>query len=159
MPVISVAFVLGVVSGLRAFLPVAAVSWAARAGRLPLRGTKLAFLARPAAPYVATAVAGGELVADKLPSTPSRTVPVQFGARLATAAFAGAAVGTAADPHADAAVAGVLAALAGCVVGTLGGAKGRALLAEAFGDDLPAALVEDAVAASLALLAVSRRPH
>ncbi len=155
MPVILVAFVLGVVSGLRAVVPLATVSWAARAGWLPLKGTKLAFLAHPTTPYVATAVALTEAVTDKLPSTPSRTVPVQFGARLASGGFAGAAVGTALDDHPDAPWVGLVAGLAGCVVGTLGGAKARARLAKAFGDDLPAALAEDVLAVSLALVALS----
>ena len=42
----------------------------------------------------------------------------------------------------------------GAVVGTLGGAAARGKLAEAFGRDLPAALLEDAIAIGGAWLIV-----
>jgi uncharacterized membrane protein len=49
---------------------------------------------------------------------------------------------------------GALLGAAGAVAGTLGGFRARARLARAFGRDLPAALVEDAVAIAVAVLAV-----
>ncbi len=51
---------------------------------------------------------------------------------------------------APAAVAGVI----GAIAGIFGGASGRAHLARHFGRDLPAAMVEDAVAIVLALIIV-----
>ena len=83
-----------------------------------------------------------ELVADQLPSTPSRKVPQQFGARLVSGAFSGAVIGTVGG----ALIAGLIAGVVGAVIGTYGGAEVRARLAGAFGRDLPAALIEDAVA-------------
>ena len=52
-------------------------------------------------------------------------------------------------------IAGLVAGVIGAVIGTYGGAAVRAWLAASFGRDLPAALIEDAVAILLALWIVS----
>ena len=93
----------------------------------------------------------GELIADQLPKTPSRKVPVQFGARIVSGALCGAAIGAAAGMLAG----GVAAGIVGAVIGTLGGAEARGRLARAFGRDMPVALIEDAVAAVGAYLIVA----
>jgi uncharacterized membrane protein len=72
------AFLIGVVAGLRSLTAPAAVSWVARAGRLHLENTGLAFLGFAATPYILTIVAIGELIADKLPQTPSRKAAAGF---------------------------------------------------------------------------------
>jgi uncharacterized membrane protein len=143
MTVYLLALAIGIVAGLRAMIPLAAISWAAQLGWLDLDGTWFAFLGYVWTPWVLSAVALGELVADQLPSTPSRTVPIQFATRLFTGGAAGAllALGTGV-PWIGALVAGIL----GAVAGTLGGRAVRARLAAAFGRDRPAALIEDAVA-------------
>jgi uncharacterized membrane protein len=146
------AFLIGIVAGLRALTPVAVISWAARFGWLQLQDTWLAFLGFAATAYIATALALGELVTDKLPRTPSRKVPMQFGARIVVGALCGAVLGT----EAGAMLGGLFAGAVGAVVGTLGGAALRAQLARLFGKDLPAALLEDVVAIGGALLIVSR---
>ena len=143
---------IGVVAGLRAMTAPAAVSWAAYCGWLPLDGTPLAFLASPWAVGALTLFALGELVADQLASTPSRKVPIQFGARLLTGALSGAAIGAAADML----VPGLIAGIVGAVIGTYAGAALRAALARMFGRDMPAALIEDAVAIGGAFLIVSQ---
>ena len=51
---------------------------------------------------------------------------------------------------------GLLVGAVGAVIGTFGGAAVRAWLAQAFGKDLPAALLEDLIAISSAILIVSR---
>ncbi len=140
MTVYLLALLLGLVAGLRAMTAPAAVSWAAHLGWLDLSRTWLAFLGGAWARWILTLLALGELVTDQLPSTPSRTVPVQFGARIATGALSGAAIGTAGG----AIVGGLLAGIVGAVIGTLGGRAFRARLAAAFGSDRPAAFVEDA---------------
>jgi len=86
------AVLIGIVAGSRAFTAPAAVSWAARLGRLDLSGTWLAFMGLVWTPLVFTALALVELVVDQLPSTPSRLVPMQFGARLVSGAVSGASV-------------------------------------------------------------------
>ncbi len=136
------AFLIGVVAGLRSMTAPATVSWAAYLGRLRLDRTWLAFLGYRWTPWILTLLALGELVVDQLPSTPSRMAPLGFGARMVTGALSGAAVGTAGGTMLGGAVAGA----AGALVGTLGGHSFRARLAAAFGNDPPAAFIEDAIA-------------
>jgi uncharacterized membrane protein len=129
----------------------AAVSWAASFGWLTLDGTWLAWLAHPLTHWVLTVFALGELVTDQLPSTPSRTVPVQFGARLLTGALSGGAIGAGSG---GTLLVGAAAGAIGAVIGTLGGRAFRGWLAGALGSDLPAALIEDALAVGGAILII-----
>jgi uncharacterized membrane protein len=145
------ALLIGVIAGLRAMTAPAAVSWAAHLGWLPLTGTPLGWLGASFTPWIFTVLALLELVADQLPRSPSRKVPIQFGTRLVSGGLCGAAIGMASGAWIGGAVAGVIAA----VIGTLGGAEIRGRLARAFGKDLPAALLEDAVAIGGALLIVT----
>lgn len=148
------ALLAGIVAGLRVFTALAAVSWAARLGGLHLEATWLAFLGERWTPWVFTALAVAEYVTDQLPATPSRTVPMQFGARLVSGALCGAAIGLPGGAWAGGLAAGVI----GAAIGTYGGAAARARLAGAFGRDLPAALIEDAVAIGLGLAIVGTLP-
>src|SRR3712207_2705474 len=148
MTVYLLALLIGVVAGLRAMTAPAAVAWATYLGWLNLGGSWLAFLGNVWFRWILTALALVELVTDQLPSTPSRTVPVQFGARILTGALSGAAVGAASGSW----VGGLLAGAGGAVIGTLGGRYCRAKLAAAFGSDRPAAFTEDAVAIGGTLL-------
>jgi uncharacterized membrane protein len=136
------ALAIGIVAGLRTMTAPAAVSWAAAAGWLNLRNTWLAFLGATWTPWILTVLALGELVTDQLPSAPSRTVPIQFGARILSGALSGAAIGA----HNNMMVLGAAAGGVGAVIGTLGGRAFRARLAAAFRHDRPAAIIEDAVA-------------
>jgi len=139
---------IGVVSGLRTMTAPAAVSWAARLGWLNLAPTRLAFLGYAFTPWILTVLALGELVADQLPTTPSRTVPSQFSARILAGALSGAAIGAA---H-GALLIGLISGVIGAVIGTLGGRACRARLAAGFGSDRPAALIEDAVGGALLIM-------
>src|ERR1700733_553400 len=112
-------FLIGVVAGLRCMTAPALVSWAAHLGWLHLDNTWLAFLGYTATPYIFTVLAIGELIADQLPSTPSRKAPVGFTSRILTGALSGAAVG--ASLSGGAWIAGLGAGIVGAVVGTLGG--------------------------------------
>lgn len=150
MSVYILALLIGVVAGLRAMTAPAAVSWAAHLGWLPLQDTPLAFLGFTVTPYIFTVLAIVELITDQLPKTPSRTVPMQFGARIVLGGLSGAAIGAA---HGGL-LGGLIAGVVGAVIGTLGGAKVRGALARTFGRDLPAALIEDAVAIVGAVLIV-----
>lgn len=144
------ALVIGIVAGLRAMMAPAAIAWAASSGLIPLQGTWLGFLGGRYTPWVFSVLAVAELVTDQLPSTPSRTVPAQFGARIATGGVSGAAIGY----GLGAPVFGLVLGVIGAIIGTLGGARLRAVLATAFGKDRPAALIEDALAIGLAVLVV-----
>lgn len=152
MPVLLLAFLMGLVCGLRAMMGPAIVSWAARLGALQLGGTPLAFLGYAWTPYIFGLAAVGELVNDKLPKTPSRTVPPQFIVRVIMGGLVGAAIGASQGSL----VVGLLAGAVGAVAGTLGGAAVRGWLAGVFGRDLPAALLEDAVSILLGILVVTR---
>lgn len=145
------ALVIGIVAGLRAMMAPAAVAWAASRGALPLQGTWLAFLGWRFTPWIFTLLAAVELVTDQLPSTPSRKVPSQFAARLLTGGLSGAAIGY----GVAAPLLGLLLGVVGAVIGTYGGAAVRARMAAAFGNDRPAALIEDAVAILGAVLVVT----
>jgi uncharacterized membrane protein len=144
------ALLIGIVAGMRAMTAPAGVSWAARLGRVEVSGTWLEFLGRAWTPWILTLLALGELVTDQLPSTPSRTVPVQFGTRLVVGAVCGAAVAAASGSM----VSGALVGIVGALIGTLGGRALRARLAAAFGRDRPAALLEDAIAIGLTIATV-----
>jgi uncharacterized membrane protein len=144
------ALVIGIVAGLRAFTAPAAASWAARLGAPHLDGTWLAFMGYQWTPWIFTVLALVEYVTDQLPSTPSRTVPMQFGARLVSGALSGATIGAMGGSW----VGGLTAGVIGAVIGTYGGAAARARLAATLGRDLPAALIEDAAAIVLGLAVV-----
>lgn len=148
------ALAIGIIAGLRAMTAPAVVSWAARLGRLDLAPTGLAFLGYAYTPWVLTVFALLELVVDQLPTTPSRTEPRGFIARIVTGALSGAAL---AAPSGGALL-GAVAGLIGAVIGTLGGRAVRGQLARAFGNDHPAAFLEDAVAIGGACLIIMALP-
>jgi len=139
------ALLIGVIAGFRAMTAPAVTAWAAH-----LRGLTVlpfSFMQGIIAPVVFTVFAIGEIVNDKRASTPSRKIPMQFGARLVSGAFSGAVIGAVnqAAGMKSVAIGGVAGAI-GAVLGTYGGAAARGALAKKFGKDLPAALLEDAVA-------------
>jgi len=140
--ILVLALLIGVVAGLRAMTAPAAVSWAAALGWIDLSGSWASFMGATVTPWIFSVLAVVELVTDQLPQTPSRKVPMQFGARIVAGAFSGAVLGTAGGQL----VGGLIAGAIGAVIGTLGGADVRGRLAKAFGRDLPAALIEDVVA-------------
>lgn len=152
MNIFVLAFLIGVVAGLRSMTAPAVVSWAARLGWIHLEATPLAFLGHAATPWIVSVLALAELVADQLPKTPSRKTPGPFAARVVMGALCGAALGAAADEI----LGGVFAGALGAVAGTLGGYEFRARLARAAGRDLPIALLEDAIAIGGGFLIVSR---
>jgi uncharacterized membrane protein len=148
---IVLALLIGVVAGLRAMTAPAAVSWAAYLGWINLGDSWLWWLGHWITPWVFTVLAIVELITDQLPSTPSRTVPMQFGARIVLGALCGAGLGASAGVLGVGLVAGII----GAIIGTLGGKSVRAKLAASFGQDRPAALIEDAVAIIGAFLIVA----
>ena len=146
------AFLIGVIAGLRSMTAPAAVSWAARLGWLHLENTPLAFLGFAYTPYILTVFAQGELVTDKLPKTPSRKAPGPFIARIVTGALSGAAIGASSGEL----MGGLIAGAVGGLAGTLGGYEFRGRLVKAIGgNDLPIALLEDIIAVGGAFWIVS----
>jgi len=141
------ALLIGVVAGLRAMTPLAAISLAAWLGWIDLSASPLSFVGHIITLVALALLAIAELVTDQLPNTPSRKVPMQFGTRIVVGALAGGLL------TGDWIIGGILGAI-GAVIGTLAGAGLRSRLAKVFGRDLPAALLEDAVAVLGAILIV-----
>jgi uncharacterized membrane protein len=139
---------IGAISGLRAMMAPTAVSLAAHLGWLPVQGTPFAFMGATVTLSILILLAIVELIADKLPQTPSRKSPVGFAARLVSGGVSGAAIGA----TGGALVAGLVAGVIGAVIGMFGGYEARIRLAKALGRDLPAALLEDLVAVGGAAL-------
>jgi uncharacterized membrane protein len=130
------ALALGLGGGLRASAP--AVAFAVH-GRGPFAGR---------ARFIAFGAAAVELIADKLPSTPSRWSPRGMAPRVAFSAAGGRALGGA--PGAGIAVAAAVgAAFAGSRLRTKVHGRGRQLVAAA---------AEDALSYSLVLTATSSLP-
>lgn len=137
------AFVLGVVSGMRAALGPALVSHKLSGQRRPDLG-RLNFMRSPTTATVLKVAAAGELVGDKLPTTPARTEPGPLSGRALSGALCGAALGRSARRN----------TAAGAVVGALGAVVGtytfyhlrRELTRERGLPDLWVALAEDALA-------------
>ncbi|HEV2566393.1 MAG TPA: DUF4126 domain-containing protein [Microvirga sp.] len=148
------ALLIGVIAGLRAMTAPAAISWAASLGLINLEGTWLAFLGYRFTPWIMTVLALGELIGDKLPTTPSRKTLLPFATRTIVGGLCGGAVAAQGGSF----LGGLVAGAVGGIIGTLGGAEGRARLAAAFGKDRPAALIEDAIAILGAALIVGAVP-
>jgi uncharacterized membrane protein len=147
------AFLIGLFAGLRSLTPPAITAWAAHFGWLKLRSL-LAWMSSPVTASLFTLLALGELVADKLPNTPSRTAPPGLIARVVLGALTGACVAMAGD-H-GIAIGAILGAVGG-VVGCFGGYQVRKNLVKALGTrDMVIALIEDAVAIAGSLWVVSR---
>jgi uncharacterized membrane protein len=152
--VLFLAFLIGVVDGLRSLTPPAVVAWAAYRGWIHLDGTPLHFMASTAAVVIFILLAIVELVADKLPSAPSRTQPPGLIARVVLGASCGAAL---ALSGAQPAALGALLGTAGGVAGAFGGYQVRTRLVKALKiPDFVIAILEDAAAICAAFFLVSR---
>lgn len=152
--VFAIAIGIGVIAGLRSFTAPAAVCWAAHLGWIHLQDSRLAFMATTAAVVVASLLAIGELVMDKLPSTPNRTSPGPLVGRLVMGAVCGASIGVTADQSIPF---GALLGALGALIGTFGGYQIRhRLVADLRVKDSVIALAEDVVAIGGAFLLVSR---
>ena len=153
--VFSIVIGIGIVAGLRAMTAPAIVCWAAHLGWISLSGSPLAFMGSKTAVAIFSLLALVEFVTDQLPKTPSRTVPVQLGARIIMGGLAGACLSVAAS---QSLVLGALLGAVGALIGTFGGYQARMRLVRALNvKDAVVATLEDLVAIGLALFLVSRQ--
>jgi uncharacterized membrane protein len=144
------AFLIGVIVGLRSLTPPAVLAWAARLGWIDLHASPLAFMGSAAAVGIFTVLAIGELIADQLPSTPSRTKPPGLIARIVMGGLSGAVIAAAGS---QSIAIGELLGVAGGVAGTFAGYEARTRLVRALKvPDIVIACLEDAVAIGGALL-------
>lgn len=146
-------FLIGLFAGLRSLTAPAVIAWAVYLGWLQVE-TPLALIGSVPSVAIFTVFALVELVADKLPQTPSRTSPPGLAARIVTGGLTGSCI----------AAAGSQGVLLGAVLGALGGVAGsfagyqaRTTLVRSFDTrDIYVAVVEDFVAISGCLWVVSR---
>ncbi len=64
---------LGVVTGMRTFVPMAVLCWFAYRGNLPVDGTWAAWTGHLVTAIIFSLLAIGEIMGDKLPKAPNRT--------------------------------------------------------------------------------------
>jgi len=147
------AFLIGLFGGLRALTAPAVTAWAVHLGWLKLDGPLTLIGSLPSV-VIFTLLAVVELVADKLPQTPSRTAPPGLIARILMGGLTGACVGTGGG---QGAVFGAILGIVGGIVGCFGGYQARTGFVKALGvPDIYVALVEDLVAIGGSLWTVSR---
>ena len=147
------AFLIGFFGELRALTAPAVTAWAVHLGWLRLEGS-LSLIGSLPSVVILTLLAVAELVADKLPQTPSRTAPIGLIARIVTGGVTGACV---AAGGAQGLFIGAIFGAVGGVVGCFGGYQARTGLVKALGTpDIYVALVEDLVAIAGCLWVVSR---
>jgi uncharacterized membrane protein len=152
--VLLLAFLIGVVCGLRSLTGPAVVCWAAHLGWIDVSGTLVGFMGHVLALIIFSVLAVGELIADKLPHIPKRTSPMPLVTRIVLGALCGAALAVAGSDQL--AVGAVLGAI-GAVVGAFAGYYVRRTLTSGGKlPDLPVALVEDLIAIGGGLFLVSR---
>src|SRR5262245_59221825 len=141
--------------GLRSLTAPAVVAWAAYFGLLQLN-SPLSWMTSKWSVGILTLAALGELVADKLPSTPSRTEFPGLAARIVMGALAGACIAMAGR---QSWMIGAALGLVGGIAGTFAGYQARKNLVAALRiRDLPIAILEDllAIAGSICIVLLVR---
>lgn len=152
--VLLLAFLIGVVCGLRSLVAPAVVAWAACRGWIDLHYAPLHLLGSWAAVVIFTVFAFLEMIADQLPRAPNRTAPVGLIARIVLGALCGAAIGAA---GVQSVAKGALLGAAGGIAGAFGGFEVRTGLVKALKvPDFVIATIEDAVAIGAGLFIVTR---
>jgi uncharacterized membrane protein len=147
------AFLIGVFAGLRSLTPPALTAWAAHLGWLRLH-PPLGFMGSAPAVVIFSLAAVAELVADKLPKTPSRTEPQGLIARIVMGGLTGACIASAGG---QGFIVGSLLGVVGALLGSFGGYEARTRLVKALGTpDYVVAVLEDLVAFGGSLWVVSR---
>jgi uncharacterized membrane protein len=147
------ALLIGIFTGMRSLTPIAATAWAAHLGWIKLV-SPLAWLSSLWAAILFTLLAIGELIADKLPKTPSRTAPPGLIARVLMGGLSGAAVYMAG--HQSSLIFGAIVGIIGALIGTYLGYQLRTRLVKVLGTrDFVVAVLEDLIAIGGSLFAVS----
>jgi uncharacterized membrane protein len=146
------AFLIGLLAGLRSLTPPAVVSWAAHLGLLKLQGF-LALLATTAAVVILTVAALAELAADKSSRIPDRTSAPGLIARILTGGGMGVCIAAAGG---EGLFIGMALGAAGAIAGAFAGYHARKRLVRGLKiPDYFIALLEDLVAIAGALCIVA----
>ena len=144
--------VLGFATGLRTMTPMAVLCWFAYLHHLPVHASWASWTTRLVTAVIFTVLAAGELIGDKLPSTPSRITAFPLLARVCFGGLVGAIAATGLHGSAvEGVLLGSLAALAGSFLGY----HLRAGLTRNLNwPDLPVAMAEDLLAIAASVLAM-----
>ena len=117
------AFLIGLFAGLRSVTPPAAVAWAVYLGWLKL-ARPLALIGSLPAVIILSLLAVIEFILDKLPYTPSRTVPRGLIIRIGAGGFTGAFVSLGGGQSAFVGAGlGLIGGIVGCFAGYLRSAR------------------------------------
>lgn len=147
------AFLIGFFAGLRSLTAPAATAWAVYLKWFKL-DYPLAYIGSFAWVAILSALAAIELIADKLPQTPSRTAPPGLIARIVTGGFTGVCVAAGGGQQI---VLGAVLGVAGGVVGCFAGYHARRWIVKTLSTrDTYVALMEDLMAIAGSMWAVSR---
>lgn len=147
------AFLIGILVGLRSLTPPAVTAWGAHAKWLKLPTPILSWLGTMPAAIIFSALALAEIINDKLPKTPPRTALPGLVVRIMMGGFTGACL-TVAN---GGAILGAVCGIVGALVGTFGGYQARTRLVKALGvPDYVIAVLEDLVAVGGSFWVVSR---
>jgi uncharacterized membrane protein len=153
MKVLTLAFLIGVLNGLRSFTPPTAVAWAAHLRWIKLQGV-LAWIASIPVVAIFTLLAVFELYADKTSWIPNRTTTMGLVGRGVMGALTAACVAEAGGHWAGI---GADFGIAGAIAGAFAGYHARKSLVQALGvPDIYIALVEDVICVGGSLWIVSR---
>jgi uncharacterized membrane protein len=145
-PVLAVG--IGVVAGLRAFAAPAVLIWAAKRSLIRLGNSPFPKIISAKASKRITHLAVTELIADKLPFTPSRLKAGPLASRVVSGAVCGATIyGAVEQPLIEGAVLGGVGAIAGAFAGYYG----RKRFSRG-GSNLRVAVLEDVLAIGGAVL-------
>jgi uncharacterized membrane protein len=148
------AFLIGVVSGLRALTAPAVTAWAGHLHWLNLVDSPLRFMGSIITVSIFTLLACMELVTDQLPSTPARTKPAGLVPRILLGGLCGATVASAGN---QSPLLGAALGAVGGIAGAFAGYEVRTRLVKALSvPDFVIAVLEDAVAIGGGLLLLSR---
>lgn len=143
---------LGAITGLRTFTPMAVLCWFAYRGDLPVDDTWASWSGKLAAVIIFSVLAVGELIGDKLPRIPDRVASFPLVSRVFFGGLVGAIVATGLD---GSVIEGVLLGVGGALIGAFGGFLiRRELVAQLGCNDWQVAVAEDAIAICCAVLSM-----
>lgn len=152
--VLLLAFLIGVIAGLRSFTAPTVTAYGAHKGWLNLTGTHLAWMSSLWALILFVLLGVFELVVDQVPSTPPRTKGPGLITRIVTGGLSGVCVAVA---GASSLMIGAVLGIVGAIAGAFGGYQARAGLVRVLKvPDFVVACVEDLVAICGGLFIVSR---
>jgi uncharacterized membrane protein len=145
---------MGAVAGLRSMSAPAMVSQVAKAGEIAMGHPELDFLHSPKTAYAMTALAVGEVIADKLPFMPKRTQGTSLLGRAIAGGLSGAAISSS---KRKSPFWGALAGAAGAIAATYAFYHLRRAAQEKLHvPDAVAAILEDAIVAGGGMLVLSK---